>query len=166
MDKKSAWLDINKLSEDDFTMPGERIPSDAGLADFIRYNVAHFNPTSEENLLSAAGTTGNISRFVPNKTQMKALIEDTVRSLKYNPKLKDDLPMRKSAVVGGKVVPVLDTDKISYFKKYRDFFSAIKNNDNYEEVLNRVLPEMVNDMAAYRVTPEELDNIFHGDIIK
>ena len=33
-----------KLSPDDFTRPGEMIPKDAGLMDFLRYNAAHFNP--------------------------------------------------------------------------------------------------------------------------
>lgn len=41
MADKSVWQKIyaadNKLSEDDFTKPGETIPQDAGLLDFIKY---------------------------------------------------------------------------------------------------------------------------------
>lgn len=49
-----------KLNEDDFTKPGEQIPRNAGLTDFARYNIAHFDPTSEENLanIGMAGMGG------------------------------------------------------------------------------------------------------------
>lgn len=47
-----------KLSENDFTEPGQSIPKDAGLLDFMKYNAAHFDPSSEENALAMMGMGG------------------------------------------------------------------------------------------------------------
>ena len=49
-----------KLSPDDFTRPGEMIPKDAGLMDFLRYNAAHFNPNDPEVAMSMGMGSGGI----------------------------------------------------------------------------------------------------------
>lgn len=51
-----------KLSPDDFTRPGEMIPKDAGLMDFLRYNTAHFNPGDPETAMSMGMGSGGISK--------------------------------------------------------------------------------------------------------
>lgn len=57
------FLKGNDLPEGDFTKKGEDIPRAAGLIDFIKYNVAHYNPNSPENLAAMAGSVGNISKL-------------------------------------------------------------------------------------------------------
>ena len=52
-----------KLSPDDFTRPGEMIPKDAGLMDFLRYNAAHFNPNDPEVAMSMGMGSGGINKL-------------------------------------------------------------------------------------------------------
>jgi len=52
-----------KLSPDDFTRPGEMIPKDAGLMDFLRYNAAHFNPNDPEVAMSMGMGSGGIKQI-------------------------------------------------------------------------------------------------------
>lgn len=58
----SALSSPDQMSPDDFTQPGEMIPKDAGIMDFLKYNVAHFDPRSEENLMGMAGSVGNVNK--------------------------------------------------------------------------------------------------------
>lgn len=84
-EKKSVWKEImagqNKLSEDDFTQPGEAIPRNAGFGDFIKYNLAHFDPMSEENMIGMASMSGGIAKkFIPKiasklSSQMKDMFK-------------------------------------------------------------------------------------------
>lgn len=54
--------DSPKLSEDDFTQPGQMIPKDAGFGDFLKYNAAHINP---EDLAMQMGTMSGGIKKIP-----------------------------------------------------------------------------------------------------
>lgn len=76
---KSVWQN-DILDENDFTKSGEPIPKDAGILDFIKYNTAHFDPTSEDAMLGMAGTSGGIAKkmtkVIPKlSSQLKAALE-------------------------------------------------------------------------------------------
>ncbi len=58
------------LDEDDFTQPGEMIPQNAGIGDFLKYNVAHFNPRSPENMMGMAGSVGGIGKATGSLSNM------------------------------------------------------------------------------------------------
>lgn len=55
-----------KLSEDDFTQPGEMIPKDAGMGDFIKYNLAHRDP-EQDAMQMGMGAAGieNVGKDLP-----------------------------------------------------------------------------------------------------
>lgn len=56
----------NTLTPDDFTKSGESIPKEAGLGNFLKYNVAHFDPNSPTTLMGAAGgSMGDIAASAP-----------------------------------------------------------------------------------------------------
>lgn len=62
------YLDKEKLSEDDFTQPGEMIPKDAGIMDFMKYNLAHRTPEQDAEMGMASGGLKDIKglKFIPN----------------------------------------------------------------------------------------------------
>jgi hypothetical protein len=43
------------LTADDYTKPGETIPKDAGLSQFLNYNAAHFDPSDPSIYMGASG---------------------------------------------------------------------------------------------------------------
>ena len=45
----------NPMTEDDFTKPGEMIPKDAGIKEFMDYNLAHYDSQDPNNLLGMMG---------------------------------------------------------------------------------------------------------------
>ncbi len=54
-------LSTKKLSDNDFTQPGEMIPKDAGVGDFAKYNIAHWDPTNPETAMGmVGGTVGSV----------------------------------------------------------------------------------------------------------
>ncbi len=65
MNAIAAEASKSSLGENDFTQPGEAIPQEGGVKNFVKYNVAHFDPSSPENAAGMALGAGSIENVAP-----------------------------------------------------------------------------------------------------
>lgn len=65
-----------KLTEDEFTKPGEMIPREGGIGNFVKYNLAHRDPMEDAASMGmAAGTISKAAIPALEKIAMKAAPE-------------------------------------------------------------------------------------------
>ena|ERR1017187_2268684 len=69
-----------KLSANDFTKPGEMIPKDAGVMDFVKYNIAHRDPQELALQMGMTGSSiGKVGRVASELEQASGLGEEATQ---------------------------------------------------------------------------------------